>query len=656
MAVGDYVRSVHDLLEQRNDDAASGRQRELASLLSVVDADGPVVTFVHGLGGMGKSTLLDMFARAAEHRGVRVLPVDCAHVEPTPRGIVRALAAALDADLDPVDEEEVFRRLAPAVGPVVLVLDTFEAFGLADTWLRQQLLPRLPAGVRLVIAGRHRPNPAWKTSTARGAPVQTMLLGPLDTDAALALLGRIGVDSASADRIHRLVGGHPLLLQVAGAAVAERPGIDLDDVAVSETIEAVTNLYLADLDPTTRHALDAASVVRRVTEPLLAAMLPPGSPVPEAIDRLRSLPFVRSTAVGLAVHETLQPVVAASLRASDPVRHARYRQAAWSELRNQLRTAGRPESWRYTADMLFLIGNPVVREAFFPTRGQSYVVEPSRAHDADALDAITASHEPPAAADRLDRWWKTFPASFRVARAADGFPVGFYCMVDSAEAGGRLAEIDEVAPVWFRHLDEDPVADDEDVLFLGRWLTHAHGELPDEVQAALWLDIKGAYTVRRPHLRRLYTVVRDLQRWAPIVTPLGFRPIHGGAVDVDGTTLHAVVLDFGAGSVDSWLAGLVADELGVIDGLVLDRSTLSVDAGHGPIHLSRLEFGVLENLMRRDGRPASRSDLLREVWGTPYDGGSNVVAAVVRTLRHKLGEHAAAVETVPNAGYRFRRR
>jgi DNA-binding response OmpR family regulator len=50
----------------------------------------------------------------------------------------------------------------------------------------------------------------------------------------------------------------------------------------------------------------------------------------------------------------------------------------------------------------------------------------------------------------------------------------------------------------------------------------------------------------------------------------------------------------------------------------------------------------------------SRVDLLSIVWGTEYDGGSNVVDVVVRTLRRKLGTSASRVETVRGVGYRLR--
>ena len=55
------------------------------------------------------------------------------------------------------------------------------------------------------------------------------------------------------------------------------------------------------------------------------------------------------------------------------------------------------------------------------------------------------------------------------------------------------------------------------------------------------------------------------------------------------------------------------------------------------------------------GKPSPRQDLLRDVWGTDYTGGSNVVDAVVRSLRRKLGApQRVVVETVRGRGYRLR--
>ena len=72
------------------------------------------------------------------------------------------------------------------------------------------------------------------------------------------------------------------------------------------------------------------------------------------------------------------------------------------------------------------------------------------------------------------------------------------------------------------------------------------------------------------------------------------------------------------------------------------------------IALTPLEFGLFNHLREREGTAVSRQELLREVWGTDYAGGSNVVDAVVRSLRRKLGSAASVVETVRGSGYRLR--
>jgi DNA-binding response OmpR family regulator len=43
---------------------------------------------------------------------------------------------------------------------------------------------------------------------------------------------------------------------------------------------------------------------------------------------------------------------------------------------------------------------------------------------------------------------------------------------------------------------------------------------------------------------------------------------------------------------------------------------------------------------------------MRVVWGQQF-GGSNVVDAVVKSLRKKLGAHVGAIVTVTGHGYRF---
>jgi DNA-binding response OmpR family regulator len=70
------------------------------------------------------------------------------------------------------------------------------------------------------------------------------------------------------------------------------------------------------------------------------------------------------------------------------------------------------------------------------------------------------------------------------------------------------------------------------------------------------------------------------------------------------------------------------------------------------VPLTKLEFDVFQYLYERPGAVVEWAALLRDVWG--YDaGGSNVIEALVKWLRRKLGDRSAAIETVRGLGYRF---
>ena len=71
-----------------------GRSRELAALLRVLDDEGPRVCFVYGMTGIGKSALLNEFARVCRDRGTPVVSIDCRAIEPTERGLLDALHSA----------------------------------------------------------------------------------------------------------------------------------------------------------------------------------------------------------------------------------------------------------------------------------------------------------------------------------------------------------------------------------------------------------------------------------------------------------------------------------------------------------------------------------------------------------------------------------
>ncbi len=388
-----------------------GRDDELAVLRQLLDDPGPLIVYVHGLAGIGKTALVDAFAGEARAHAATVLRLDCRSMEPTERGFLDALEERTGGQLATAGDAAT--RLGQLGERVVLIIDTYELFRILDPWLRLAFVPALSDNVRLVLSGRESPMTGWPS--AMGVLFRGLPLGNLEPGAVATLLERAGVARDDAQRIYHVARGHPLSLRLAASALAERPGASLDSVTVKAVIEGLTDLYLGVLDPGTRRALDAASVVRRTTLSLLAAMLPESAPQ-DAYERLWALPFVELSDDGLVLHDTVREAVAAQLLSSDPDRSRRYRAAAWRQLREEANRASIQEMWRYTADLLYILQNPAVREAFFPTTEHLFSVEVARPEDRPAIAEITARHEPDARSrsSTIGGGWLPAPSVSRV--------------------------------------------------------------------------------------------------------------------------------------------------------------------------------------------------------------------------------------------------
>jgi DNA-binding response OmpR family regulator len=88
--------------------------------------------------------------------------------------------------------------------------------------------------------------------------------------------------------------------------------------------------------------------------------------------------------------------------------------------------------------------------------------------------------------------------------------------------------------------------------------------------------------------------------------------------------------------------------------LVLDEDSYTVKLRGAPLDLTFKEFELLKFLAQHPSRVFTRAQLLQEVWGYDYFGGTRTVDVHVRRLRAKLGaDHEMLIGTVRNVGYRF---
>ena len=88
--------------------------------------------------------------------------------------------------------------------------------------------------------------------------------------------------------------------------------------------------------------------------------------------------------------------------------------------------------------------------------------------------------------------------------------------------------------------------------------------------------------------------------------------------------------------------------------VTIDEATYTARVKGRVLDLTFKEFELLKFLAQHPGRVFSRAQLLQEVWGYDYYGGTRTVDVHVRRLRAKLGsDHETLIGTVRNVGYRF---
>lgn len=412
-----------------------GRAAELELFRTALEDPRPpfTVLFVHGPGGVGKSTLLAAMADAAADAGVPALRLDLRGVEPSPP----AFAAALGLGGDGAGAGGA-RTLGDG-GRFALLLDTFEQAAPLEPWLRERFLPELPADALVVIAGRHPPAAPWSADPAWRELMRVVSLRNRGLADVRAYLARAGLAEDLAEHVADVTYGHPLALALLADVIAQRaadaePGATGDVLRLGladapDVVGALVALFVADV-PGEQHrrALEVCAQARVTTEDLLRAVLGP-QPAAELFARLRSLSFVEQGPAGLSPHDLARDVLAADLRWRDPETYAAQHERVHDHAVRRIEECAGPSS----------SASPTSSSCTAPTRsppptgtgrafGEAYGDAP-RPGDLDALLAMARRHEGAESAALVAYWLDRQPQSFVVFRGPRERPIGFAALL-----------------------------------------------------------------------------------------------------------------------------------------------------------------------------------------------------------------------------------
>ncbi|MBR4397975.1 MAG: response regulator transcription factor [Fibrobacter sp.] len=89
-----------------------------------------------------------------------------------------------------------------------------------------------------------------------------------------------------------------------------------------------------------------------------------------------------------------------------------------------------------------------------------------------------------------------------------------------------------------------------------------------------------------------------------------------------------------------------------LGGIVIDEGTRVVTVSGNAVDLTYKEYELLKLLVSHPGLVYSRQQILEKIWGIDFKMDTRTVDMHIKTLRQKLGEQGAIIQTVRNVGYK----
>jgi hypothetical protein len=622
------VASVSGRLASARRRAFVGREAELELFASALEAPEPpfVVLHLHGPGGIGKSTLLELFAARAEELGHRVARVDGRGVESSPDGFRRALAAAAG------DE-----------APRALLVDTYEALAPIDAWMREELVPSLPAGTLVVLAGRDPPAPGWREDAGWRELARSVALRNLSPGHARAFLERRGVAAERIEEALDFTHGHPLALALVADVLAQGgPGGGLDAGRSLDVVRVLVQRF-TEAVPSALHreALEVCAHARATTEPLLAHALP-GTDAHELFEWLRGLSFVERGPAGLLPHELARDALDADLRWRNPEAYAALHRRVRAHVVARLATARGADAQRAFYDLLFLHRNhPAARPLYRWSALGRGAVEPAAPDDHPRILALAARHLGEEEAGRVARWLASQPgAAFAYREGIERFSA-FALHLDLHRASDEDLAADPVARrAWEHARGRAPLRAGEEADLNRAWADADRGVLAPSRATELTALVGTRAWMTRPKLAWSFIAAVDPEVWSPMMEHLTFERVPGSAMRAGRHEVALFAHDWRVMPVSTWLAVMGERELGLGGGDPAPRP----DEAEPLVVLSQPDFEeAVRHALKELTRPEAlqRSVLLRSRVVRERAGSGPRVAALQALLREAVAALAA---------------
>jgi hypothetical protein len=533
--------SLGEVIDRARRRSFVGRRSELRAFDNAQAALSPRrVLFVHGPGGIGKTTLLLELRARASAAGRTAVLLHGSEIDPSPDGFRQAVAAAGFAQAG---------QETRADSGAVLLVDGYEQLGAIDGWLRQEYIPSLRAEDVVVLAGREPPAAAWRTDPGWRHLVAIHPLGHLDDFDSADLLTRAGVAARDRPRLLALGRGHPLALAL--LADAAQGGTVPDSLAdVPDLISALLESLLRDA-PSQAHMAGLATVARAwlTTEDLLRKTV--GTDAPQVWSWLQRRPFVVCRRGGLTPHDVTRDVLEAEFERRSPDRYRALHQVIHDHVVAGIRATTGLDRQLLAQQLAYLHRRSPLTAAYYALRAHgSAAVVPARPDEYEQLVSIIEGGAGRASATIAERWFADQPDRTSVVRTEDGiagFAYHLFC-----PTGSSMEDRDPVVRAVLDYVDRTAPARPGERVDITRFVAGVR-EFERDVYAVLAGTVSSIIDWCTEPLAWSFAAFTDAEYWGPFFDYLSFRPVLEVEEAAGGPRYTVYGNDWRRFPVDAWL-------------------------------------------------------------------------------------------------------
>ena len=593
------------------------------------------VLFMHGPGGVGKTSLLGQFIACCDTLGIPTATLDARTVEPQPEAFLSALQRAMGTQEPPLS------ALGHVTQRHVITVDTYELLTPLDACYERNSFrsSRITSWSSWPVASRRFPPGAWipvgriwcdrcRCATAPGR-------GPRLPEPA-----RHSQRSAwRCTRFHARASPGPLFVAEVFAQREEfvfraEEAPDVVKVLLEQLVQKVPG-------PAHRAALETAALVRLTTESLLGEVLGVDD-AHELFEWLRGLSFIQAGPLGLFPHDLVRDALSVDLRWRNPEWYAELHRRARHYYASRLSQTRGVEQQRVLFDYVYLHrDNPLMRPYLEWQETGTTMPDSLRDGDREPLRALVLANEGIEAAKWFDFWAERQPDGFVVYRDSEGNPSGLLVGLALDQVDPVDRDVDPATARAWSFLERNAaLRPGERSTYFRFWMARDGYQSVSAIQSLIFGRAAQHY-LTTPRLAFSFFSAAEPEFWAPMFTHVDLPLQPEIAFRTDEREFGVFVHDWRVTPPMTWLDLLAEREM------EMETQTVPPTPAVPLVVLSRPDFeqavrDALRSLTHAaalESNPLLRSRLVVDQVGSGA-ATADRVAALRQTLRdaiHSLG-------------------